>query len=188
MEIGCIFAPSTGTPQHIAEAERLGYTCAYAYDSPALFADAWTTLGRAADRTSRIRLGVCVITPYLRHLVANAGAAATLAALAPGRVDVVVGVGFTTAALLGRRASRWSEVERYIVALRALLAGEEIDWDGVRVALTFPENSGLAPGEVPILAAAHGPRATRSPAGSPTASSPTPATAPSRSRTTAAPP
>jgi alkanesulfonate monooxygenase SsuD/methylene tetrahydromethanopterin reductase-like flavin-dependent oxidoreductase (luciferase family) len=34
---------------------------------------------------------VSVIAPQMRHLIANAGATATLAALAPGRVDVVMG-------------------------------------------------------------------------------------------------
>jgi 5,10-methylenetetrahydromethanopterin reductase len=159
MEIGCAFAPSTSTPQHIEEAERLGYAYAHIYDSPALFADAWMTLGRAADRTSSIRLGICVVTPHLRHLVANAGAALTLAAIAPGRVDVAVGAGFTSAALLGRKGARWAEVEEYILAMRALLAGEEIDWEGTRLTLTCPENAGLAPvTDVPILAAAHGPK------------------------------
>jgi 5,10-methylenetetrahydromethanopterin reductase len=159
MDIGCLFAPTTATPDHIAEAERLGFTYAYVYDSPALFADVWMTLGRAADRTSRIRLGVAVVTPKLRHLVDNAAAAVTLAALAPGRVDVVVGAGFTSAALLGRRGARWAEVEEYIVALRALMAGDEIDWEGARIALTFPGHSGLAPvTDVPGPAAAHGPR------------------------------
>lgn len=159
MEIGCAFAPTLSTPEHIAEAERLGFAYAYVFDSPALYADAWMTLGRAADRTSQIRLGVCVITPRLRHPVDNAASAATLAALAPDRVDVVVGAGFTSAALLGRKASRWTEVEAYILALRALLAGEEIDWEGSRVALTHPRLSGLAPvTDIPILAAAHGPK------------------------------
>ncbi|GAA3838033.1 LLM class flavin-dependent oxidoreductase [Streptomyces phyllanthi] len=159
MDIGCLFAPTTHTPDHIAEAERLGYGYAYVYDSPSLFANAWMTLGRAADRTARIRLGVAVVTPKLRHLVDNASGAVTLAALAPGRVDVVVGAGFTSAALLGRRGSRWAEVEEYILALRALMAGEEIDWEGARIALTFPGHSGLAPvTDVPVLAAAHGPK------------------------------
>lgn len=159
MDIGCVFAPCTDTPEHIAEAERLGFSYAYTYDSPAIFADAWMTLARAADRTSTIRLGVCVVTPHLRHLTANAASAATLAAAAPGRVDVVVGAGFTSAAIIGRKGARWAEVEQYITGLRALLAGEEIDWQGARVALTFPENSGLSPvTDVPVLAAAHGPK------------------------------
>jgi len=50
-------------PTKIELAERLGYERACVFDSPALFADPWMTLARAADRTSSIRLGVSVITP-----------------------------------------------------------------------------------------------------------------------------
>jgi 5,10-methylenetetrahydromethanopterin reductase len=95
----------------------------------------------------------------MRHLVANAGAAATLAALAPGRVDVVVGAGFTSQAMIQKRPARWAEVEEYAVALRALLAGEEIDWDGGVIALRPGGLTGVTvPVEVPIWVAAHGPK------------------------------
>jgi hypothetical protein len=36
MDIGCLFAPTTRASDHIAEAERLGYSYAYVYDSPPL--------------------------------------------------------------------------------------------------------------------------------------------------------
>src|SRR5580692_4460455 len=101
MKIGCIFPPTVDTPDHIAAAEALGYEFGFVYDSPAFLADAWMTLARAAERTSRITIGVAVITPRLRHLIANAGAIATLATLAPGRTEVVVGSGFTSQLMLG---------------------------------------------------------------------------------------
>ncbi len=102
---------------------------------------------------------MCVVTPRLRHLVDNAGPGATLAALAPGRVEIGVGAGFTSAALLGRKGTPWREVEQYILARRALPAGEEIDWEGATITLTHPRHSGLAPvTDVPTLAAAHGPK------------------------------
>jgi alkanesulfonate monooxygenase SsuD/methylene tetrahydromethanopterin reductase-like flavin-dependent oxidoreductase (luciferase family) len=44
-------------PTKIELAERLGYERAWVFDSPALFADPWMTLARAADRTTSIRLG-----------------------------------------------------------------------------------------------------------------------------------
>lgn len=159
MEYGCIFATSIRTPEYIAEAERLGFAYAYVYDSPQVYADAWMMLALAARQTSTINLGVSVITPRLRHLVANAGALATLAALAPGRVQVTVGAGFTSAELLGKRAAPWSEVESYIKALRALIAGKEIEWEGRQIALSHHENAGIPPcPDVAIFAAAHGPK------------------------------
>jgi 5,10-methylenetetrahydromethanopterin reductase len=159
MEIGCVFPPTIDTPRHIQVAEDLGYSYAYVYDSPAFLADAWMTLARAAERTSTIRIGVAVITPRLRHLVANAGAAATLCALAPGRVDVAVGSGFTSQLMLGKRPTTWSEVEEYVIGLRGLLRGEDIEWDGATIGLRYGSACGVTlPQEPVIRVAAHGPK------------------------------
>lgn len=159
MNVGTILGPGVRTPEHIELAEQLGYERAWVFDSPALFADPWMTLARAADRTGRIRLGVSVITPRMRHLIANAGAIATLAALAPGRVDVVIGAGFTSQAMIQKKPAPWAEVEAYATALRALLAGEEVDWDDGVVALRPGRFTGIElPAAVPIWVAAHGPK------------------------------
>jgi 5,10-methylenetetrahydromethanopterin reductase len=159
MELACLFSPRIDTPDHCAAAEELGYGYAWVADSPTFMADPWITIGRAAERTSRIRLGVCVITPRMRHLVANAGAIATLHALAPGRVDVVVGTGFTSQAMINKRPALWAEAEAYAVALRQLLAGEETEWEGEVVSLPYGRSVGISlPADVSIWVAAHGPK------------------------------
>lgn len=159
MELGCLFSARLATPDHCAEAERLGYRYAWVNDSPTFMADPWITLARAAERTTHIRLGVCVITPRMRHLVANAGAIATLHALAPGRVDVVLGTGFTSQAMINKKPARWAEVEEYARALRLLLAGEDAEWDGEVVALPYSRSVGIPlPADVPLWVAAHGPK------------------------------
>ncbi|MBS1843385.1 MAG: LLM class flavin-dependent oxidoreductase [Actinobacteria bacterium] len=159
MNIGCIFPPTIDTPDHIAVAEGLGYEYAYVYDSPSFLADAWMTLARAAERTSTIKIGVSVITPRLRHLIANAGAVATLATLAPGRTEVVVGSGFTSQLMLGEGPLRWAEVEDYVNGLRSLLRGEDVEWGGATIGLRHGDLSGVRiPAEVPIRVAAHGPK------------------------------
>ena len=158
MELGCLFPPALATPAHIARAEELGYRRALVYDSPAFLADPWLTLGRAAALTSRIRLGVAATTPRLRHVVATAGALATLNALAPGRVEAVIGAGFTSQLMIGRKPARWQEVEAYTRALLALLAGEETEWDGAVIGLKHGAATGISlPAPVGIRLAAHGP-------------------------------
>jgi 5,10-methylenetetrahydromethanopterin reductase len=159
MEISCAFATSLDTPEHIALAERLGYRRAWCYDSPALYPDVWMTLARAAERTSRIGLGPAVLIPSLRHVMTNAAAIATLAQLAPGRVAVAVGAGFTGRMTMGQRPLRWKEVAAYIRALRALLRGDEVEWDGGVMRMLHPP--GFAPPRpiaVPLLVGADGPR------------------------------
>jgi 5,10-methylenetetrahydromethanopterin reductase len=159
LQISCSFATSLETPEHIVIAERLGYRRAWCYDSPALYPDVWVTLARAADRTSRIELGPGVLVPNLRHVLTNASAVATLVALAPGRVVVGVGAGLTARLALGLRPLPWREVAAYTQALRALLRGEQVEWDGAVIGMGHP--LGFAPPrpiEVPILVAAQGPK------------------------------
>ena len=93
--LSAAFATSMATPEHVQIAEELGYERAWLYDSPALYPDVWATLARAAERTERIGLGPAVLVPSLRHPIVNAAAIATLDALAPGRVAVALGAGFT---------------------------------------------------------------------------------------------
>jgi 5,10-methylenetetrahydromethanopterin reductase len=159
VDLACLLSPTIDTPDHIRTAEELGYSSAWVTDSPTFMADPWITLARAAERTSTIRIGVCALTPRMRHLVATAGALATLNALAPGRVDVVVGTGFTSQAMINKKPATWAEAEAYAIGLRGLLAGEEIEWDGEIVTLPYGRISGIElPADVRIWIAAHGPK------------------------------
>lgn len=159
MQISCAFATSMSTPDDIVEAERLGYLRAWCYDSPALYPDVWMVLALAAERTERIGLGPAVLVPSLRHPMVNAAAIATLAAQAPGRVAVALGAGFTGRMVLGQRPMRWVDVGEYVRVLRALLRGEETEWDGAVVRMLHPKGFGAArPVDVPILIGADGPK------------------------------
>ncbi len=159
MHLSCAFATSPATPDHIAVAERLGYVRAWCYDSPALYPDVWMTLALAAERTSTIGLGPAVLVPSLRHPMVNASAIATLAQLAPGRVAVAVGAGFTGRYTLGQRAMRWNDVAEYIQVLRALLRGEEALWEGSVIQMIHPDGYVASrPVDVPVLVGADGPR------------------------------
>ncbi len=159
VDLACAFATSTATPEHIAIAEQLGYQRAWCYDSPALYPDVWVTLALAAERTSTIGLGPGVLVPGLRHPMTNAAAIATLVGLAPGRVAATVGSGFTGARTLGRKPMAWTKVADYVRCLKALLRGDEIEWEGHLLTMMHPD--GFAPPrpiDVPILIAASGPK------------------------------
>ena len=161
MEFSCAFATSLDTPEHIRIAEALGYRRAWAYDSPALYPDVWVALSLAAERTERIGLGPAVLVPSLRHPMTNAAAVVGLCALAPGRVAVAVGSGFTGRYTLGQRPIRWADVEVYARALRALLAGDTVEWEGRPIRMLHPPGFGAArPVDVPFLIGADGPKGT----------------------------
>src|SRR5579862_1870921 len=107
MDISCAFPPADNTPEHVVLAEQLGYRRAWLYDSPALYPEVFMTLARCAERTRRIGLGPGVLIPSLRHPVTAAASIVALAALAPGRVVVGVGSGFTGRHALGKRPLAW---------------------------------------------------------------------------------
>ena len=158
VELSCAFPPGLRTPDHIALAEGLGFARAWCYDTPALFCDVWATLCRAADRTQRIGLGPAVLVPSLRPLMTNAAGAATLAALAPGRTALGIGTGSTGRSTLGKRPMRWAEVASYTVALRALLRGEDVEWEGRLLRMLHDDGYAAArPIDLPILIGAEGP-------------------------------
>lgn len=161
MRISCAFAPSLATPDHIALAEELGYERAWVYDSPAAYADCWMVLALAAQRTSRIGLGPAVLVPGLRHPVTNAGAIATLAGLAPGRVGAAFGTGLTGRMLVGERPHPWRYVADYVAVVRRLLAGEEATWEDRVLRLVQPEGFAASrPVDVTLLVGAEGPKGT----------------------------
>ena len=161
MDISCAFATSMATPDHVELAEQLSYRRAWLFDSPALYPDVWMILGFCAERTSRIGLGPGVLVPSLRHPMVNAAAIAALQALAPGRVAVAVGAGFTGRRALGQRPMRWSEVADYVRVLRQLLRGEETEWAGAAIQMLHMPGFGASrPLHVPILMAAMGPKGT----------------------------
>jgi 5,10-methylenetetrahydromethanopterin reductase len=159
IDVSCAFPPGPATPDHIVLAEELGFRRAWCYDSPALYSDVWATLGRAADRTSRIGLGPGVLVPTLRHVITNAAAIAGLEAIAPGRTVVGIGSGFTGRMTVGKRPMRWADVAAYVRALRGLLRGEEVEWEGAVITMMHPPGFAAdRPVEVPILVGAEGPK------------------------------
>lgn len=89
----------------------------------------------------------------------NAAATAGLAAIAPGRVAVGFGTGFTGRRAMGYGAISWSFMERYITAYTGLLRGETISWEGARMCMLHPDgNAPARPIEVPIVIGALGPK------------------------------
>ena len=159
MQISSQFATSLDSPEHIAVAERLGYDRAWLQDTPAHSPDVWMMLALAATRTERIGLGPGVLVPILRHPMVTASGAATLSALAPGRVAVAFGTGFAGARAMGAKPSTWSYLRDYVHAFRGLLQGQTVDWEGGRMRMLHP--AGHVPSRpiaIPVLISALGPK------------------------------
>jgi 5,10-methylenetetrahydromethanopterin reductase len=159
VQISCAFPTTLESPEQVVLAEELGFERAWLYDTPQQSPDVWMTLALAAERTERIGLGPGVLVPSLRHPMVNAAATAALAALAPGRVAVGFGTGFTGRRAMGYGAIPWSFMDAYIRAYRDLLRGETIVWEGARMRMLHPPgHAAPRPVDVPIIVGALGPK------------------------------
>jgi len=160
MKISAAFPPVPATPEHIAFAEKLGYSTAWVYDTPALQLDCWMTLALAAVRTRRIRLGPGVMIPSLRHPMVIASAIATLVSLVgKSRVVVGVGAGNTGRRAMGQKPLRWQDMPRMVGDVRRLLAGETVEIEGSAARmLHWPGQAPNRPIEVPFVLGVNGPK------------------------------
>ena len=159
MDISCAFPANSAAVEAAVLAEELGYRRVWIYDSPALYHDVWVTLARIAERTERIGLGPGVLVPHLRHPMTQAAAIATLDELAPGRLAVALGAGFTGRLAMGQPMLSRRQFEGGVRQVMALLQGEVVEVDGAAAQMLHSE--GFAPSrpiDVPILVNAQGPR------------------------------
>ncbi|MEU9175188.1 LLM class flavin-dependent oxidoreductase [Streptomyces sp. NPDC048420] len=161
LDVSASFATTLDTPEHIRIAEELGFRRAWLYDTPQQSPDVWMVLALAAERTHRIGLGPGVLVPALRHPMVNAGGAAALERLAPGRVAVAFGTGYTGRRAMGQQPVSWAYMTRYVTAFRALLRGETVEWEGSPMRMLHtPEHPRGTPDTIPVYIAAIGPKGT----------------------------
>ncbi|GAB2832577.1 LLM class flavin-dependent oxidoreductase [Actinoallomurus bryophytorum] len=140
-------------------AERLGYRRVWLFDSPALHGDMWVALARIAAGTDRIGLATGVAVPGLRHPMATASAIGSVHELAPGRLVVAFGTGFTARHTLGMKPISWAALTCHVRQVRALLDGEVVDIDGEPCQMMQSAGSGPPrPINVPLWVAASGPK------------------------------
>ncbi len=159
MELSCSLPPSKHIVEQAQIAQTLGYKRLWVSDSPALYSDPWAALALIGTATEHIGLGVAVLTPSTRHVMANAAAIAGIEAIAPGRLAVGIGTGFTARRTFGKHALSWATTACYIEQLRALLRGETITVDGSLTRLMHPPGVSVAtPIATPVLVAANGPK------------------------------
>ena len=76
-----------------------------------LSADCFVSMGAAAVKTSRIRLGTGVLIPSNRIAPVSGNGLATLNKIAPGRIDFGVGTGFTGRRAMGLGALKLNTME-----------------------------------------------------------------------------
>ncbi|HTO71475.1 MAG TPA: LLM class flavin-dependent oxidoreductase [Myxococcota bacterium] len=127
MDFGIALATTTDSWRAVKRAEALGFTHAWFYDTQLLNPDVFVGMALAARETKRIRLGTGVLIPSNRIAPVAANGLATLAKLAPGRIDFGIGTGFTARRTMGQGAVKLGEMERYVNVVQAMLRGDTVE-------------------------------------------------------------
>jgi 5,10-methylenetetrahydromethanopterin reductase len=126
MEFGIAFPSYINAWKDCERAEAAGFSHAWFYDTQLLCSDVYATMALAAEHTSTMKLGTLVAIPSNRIAPVTASAVATINALAPGRVVLGIGTGFTGRNTMGMPALPVKRMTTYIEQVRGLLAGEDV--------------------------------------------------------------
>lgn len=151
--------------REVKAAEEAGFTHAWFYDSQLIYSDVYATMALAAQNTSRIKLGTLVAIPTNRIAPVTASAIATINKLAPGRVILAMGTGYTGRNTMGLPQMTVKNLREYTQQIKGLLAGEDVlfrEGDKDRwIRLVHADRGEFIniKDPIPVYVAANGPRA-----------------------------
>jgi len=135
----------------VATCDELRVDAISAPEGPTVFEDPLVKLTLLARASSSQLLGTIVTAPRLRHPAILANAFSTLQRLSGDRMFVGIGVGDLSLIQIGEPPAKVAELERYAAAVKALCAGETIEYDGKRLRIAHAR-------PVPLWLGADGPR------------------------------
>lgn len=128
MDFGITF-PSYIRAYHDAKmAEDYGFTHAWFYDSHMCYSDAYASMALTAEHTRYLKIGSLVSILGNRIAPVTAHSIATINELAPGRVVLGVGTGFTGRNVMGMPPIKLKTMREEIGVIRDLLSGGEANY------------------------------------------------------------
>jgi 5,10-methylenetetrahydromethanopterin reductase len=164
MKFGLNFPARIDAWKDLVVAEDLGFTSAWFYDSQMLYSDIYATMALVAEHTKRIRIATGIVVPSNRIAPVTAHSVATINQMAPGRVILGIGTGFTGRNMMGLPPVPLASLREHVNMCRALLNGEEVLYrEGKRerwIRLMNPVGGYInIKDPIPIIIAAQGPKA-----------------------------
>jgi alkanesulfonate monooxygenase SsuD/methylene tetrahydromethanopterin reductase-like flavin-dependent oxidoreductase (luciferase family) len=137
----------------IKTAADLGYDLISIGDSPAGWHEMMVSLTLAALDCPNAMIAPMVTSPFMRHPLVTAAGMATLDDLSGGRAALGFATGGSTVLAIGSPPANQAQIRAEMVALKALFAGQAIEFQGRPVKpLRFPR-------PVPLYYSAFGPKA-----------------------------
>lgn len=135
-------------------AEAAGFAYGWLFDSHVLWREPYVLLTLMAQATERMRLGTCVTNPATREPSVTASALAVLDELSGGRMDLGIGRGDSARRVLGKPPTTMATLEEAIVAIKGLVEGRSVTYEGTELRMPWTGNWTL-----PVWVAGYGPMA-----------------------------
>jgi probable F420-dependent oxidoreductase len=135
-------------------AEANGFSYGWLFDSHVLWREPYVLLALMAQATERMRLGTCVTNPATREPSVTASTLAVLNELSGGRMDLGIGRGDSARRVLGKAPTTMRSLEEAINAIRGLVEGRSVEYEGAELQLPWAGKWNL-----PVWVAGYGPMA-----------------------------
>ncbi len=157
MQFGFTLKPENSIERTVAltrQAEAAGFEYGWIFDSHVLWREPYVLLTLMAQATERLRLGTCVTNPATREPSVTASSLAVLDELSGGRMDLGIGRGDSARRVLGKPPTTMATLEEAIVAIRGLVEGRSVEYEGAELELPWSGKWKL-----PVWVAGYGPMA-----------------------------
>ena len=135
-------------------AEAAGFEYGWVFDSHVIWREPYVLLSLMAQATERMRLGTCVTNPATREPSVTASTLAVLDELSGGRMDLGIGRGDSARRVLGKPPTTMATLEQAIVAIKGLVEGRAVEYEGTELQMPWTGNWTL-----PVWVAGYGPMA-----------------------------
>ena len=145
--------PITEVTAFVKECEDAGFDGVGMLDSQMLERDVFVSMAHALLNTSTIKVASAVTNPVTRHPSVLASAAQTVSEIAPGRVQIWIGRGYSSANVVGIPPATVRQMRDSVVMMKELMAGNQVDFGDFSSRMRH--GGGAA---TPVYIAATGPR------------------------------
>jgi len=136
------------------QAEAAGFDYGWLFDSHVLWREPYVLLTLMAEATTRLRLGTCVTNPATREPSVTASSLAVLDEVSGGRMDLGIGRGDSARRVLGKTPTTMATLEEAVVAIKALVEGRPVEYEGTALRLPW-----AGAWTLPVWVAGYGPMA-----------------------------
>ncbi|MEI8057385.1 MAG: LLM class flavin-dependent oxidoreductase [Actinomycetes bacterium] len=144
--------------EFVTTIDSLGYDRLWLTDSSLHARYVYSYLTLASMWTARLQLGTAVTNPLTRHPAVTAIAASTLDVISKGRFTCGIGAGDRPLLSLGLEPAPVGVLERSIVDMRRLWAGEHVSDDGPGFSLSDAHMRFPSSETIPVFVSASGPK------------------------------